>query len=600
MKNICITTLLLFLVTATNFAQQKGAYFWLGAGAGPSGLLYKWDGMTNPSTGEAFHGTDKIKWGGNAKLGFSYFFVKNVGLGIGLSANCFNSQGRYLRGYSKNEYINLGTQEADNIDATGDNHLYQLRARLIDWQENQHAITLGIPIMLQLQWKFGKKESWGIYFGAGVQFHIPLMSKYYVVDGRTEDNIRLNISGLLASSNIEYGLPNTPSQGTDWHGFGSVYNPNEILNWNGKIDMKASISGIANLGFIWSLTDNAELLTGVYIDYGFSNSKKYAQKDSPFLLKAPKKYSEPFYTTAGPTDKPVGTGIDYTGIINSKSVNEAHLLSYGIELTLRFKMNRKKDENTQRNANTDGFGGTGGSTIINNYNYYYGLGNDGGRDEYVGDGYVYSLMVMNDATKRPIPDAELRFGDNRVISNKDGYIEYEFPDKESMEAYVNSLGYKDVIYSIKVPRGNEKFVIDTIFMSVDQDRPIILHNIYYDFDKWDILPESKVELDKVVRFLKENPDKKIELSSHTDMRGSVDYNVKLSQRRANSAVAYIIGQGISGQRISAKGYGKSRPLYNCPTEASCTEQEHRANRRTEIYISNFGAAQNIPQTKGKF
>ncbi|WP_437920222.1 OmpA family protein [Sphingobacterium sp. LRF_L2] len=113
---------------------------------------------------------------------------------------------------------------------------------------------------------------------------------------------------------------------------------------------------------------------------------------------------------------------------------------------------------------------------------------------------------------------------------------------------------------------------------------LVLENLYYDFDKSTIRPDAAVVLDQVVRVMRDNPSLHIELSSHTDSRGSDAYNMKLSQRRAQSAVAYIVSRGISYDRLKAMGYGESKLLNRCSNEASCGEEEHQANRRTELEV----------------
>ncbi len=108
--------------------------------------------------------------------------------------------------------------------------------------------------------------------------------------------------------------------------------------------------------------------------------------------------------------------------------------------------------------------------------------------------------------------------------------------------------------------------------------------IYYDFDKWNIRPDAAKELDKLVGILQLNPGIEIELSSHTDCRGDDDYNLKLSQHRAESAVAYIIKKGIAARRITARGYGETQLRNRCEDGVDCTEEEHQANRRTEFRV----------------
>ena len=114
---------------------------------------------------------------------------------------------------------------------------------------------------------------------------------------------------------------------------------------------------------------------------------------------------------------------------------------------------------------------------------------------------------------------------------------------------------------------------------IEVGQSIILKNIFFDFDKATIRPESANELDRLIKLLTENPTLKIELGSHTDSKGSDDYNQKLSQSRSQSVVTYLIGKGIATDRLVAKGYGETVPVATNDTEAGRQE-----NRRTEFKI----------------
>lgn len=120
---------------------------------------------------------------------------------------------------------------------------------------------------------------------------------------------------------------------------------------------------------------------------------------------------------------------------------------------------------------------------------------------------------------------------------------------------------------------------------IQLNKEIKIENIYYDFDKSNIRADAAVELDKLVKILKENPTIWIDLDSHTDSRGDDTYNQALSQRRAEAAVKYIVDKGISKNRITAKGYGESRLLNKCSNGVQCTTEEHQLNRRTEFKIT---------------
>lgn len=118
----------------------------------------------------------------------------------------------------------------------------------------------------------------------------------------------------------------------------------------------------------------------------------------------------------------------------------------------------------------------------------------------------------------------------------------------------------------------------------DTSKPIRLDKILYDYDKCDIKPRAAEELNRLVKLMNDYPDMIIELSSHTDSRGTDVYNQKLSQCRADAAVAYILGKGILKNRIIAVGYGESRLLNGCSDGVTCTEIQHQENRRTEFKI----------------
>ncbi|MBI9052730.1 MAG: OmpA family protein [Bacteroidales bacterium] len=129
--------------------------------------------------------------------------------------------------------------------------------------------------------------------------------------------------------------------------------------------------------------------------------------------------------------------------------------------------------------------------------------------------------------------------------------------------------------------------IELAFEKVELNKTIEIPNIYYDVGKWNIRADAAIELDKVVQFLTDNSNIKIELGSHTDSRGSAVSNQSLSQKRAQSAVDYIVSKGIERTRISAKGYGESQLKNRCTDGVSCSKAEHQENRRSEIRITGI-------------
>lgn len=193
---------------------------------------------------------------------------------------------------------------------------------------------------------------------------------------------------------------------------------------------------------------------------------------------------------------------------------------------------------------------------------------------------VYNVTVLNQRNGVPVEGADVSVGGfMERTTDSLGKAEFVFA-QGTYPVDVRALGYNRVHYNVR--RGDRQ---DTVFMTVALNRSIVLKNIYYDFDKYDLRPESIKELEKVVSFMKANRDLYVELGSHTDSRGNDEYNQRLSENRAKSAVDYIISRGISPERIRSKGYGESRLVNGCSNGVDCTEAQHQLNRRTEIIVS---------------
>jgi outer membrane protein OmpA-like peptidoglycan-associated protein len=160
--------------------------------------------------------------------------------------------------------------------------------------------------------------------------------------------------------------------------------------------------------------------------------------------------------------------------------------------------------------------------------------------------------------------------DYQFIAKKDGYL--------TGEAFFSTKGIgRDPANPVQT--FEVEVVLDKIFLN----KEIVLEDIYYDFDKWDIRADAQPTLNALARNLELNPKIRIQLSSHTDCRGNDAYNQELSQRRAQSAVDYLLSRGIGVERLSAKGFGEALPKANCACNR-CTEEEHQFNRRTAFTV----------------
>jgi outer membrane protein OmpA-like peptidoglycan-associated protein/ribosomal protein L24E len=150
-----------------------------------------------------------------------------------------------------------------------------------------------------------------------------------------------------------------------------------------------------------------------------------------------------------------------------------------------------------------------------------------------------------------------------IQASKDGYLQSTFPVAKTRERSVNIEAELTPVDVLIV--GNE----------------VKLKDIYFEYDKSNITPEGAAELDKLVSVMKSMPNMVIMSKAHTDNRGSAEYNLALSDRRAKATVQYVISKGIDAARISGQGYGESEPKVKCET---CTEEQHALNRRIEFII----------------
>jgi outer membrane protein OmpA-like peptidoglycan-associated protein len=123
----------------------------------------------------------------------------------------------------------------------------------------------------------------------------------------------------------------------------------------------------------------------------------------------------------------------------------------------------------------------------------------------------------------------------------------------------------------------------------EKNKPFRLNNIYFEYNKADINPDAAHELDKLVELLNDNPEIKIEMGSHTDSVASDEFNLELSQRRAESTVNYLIRRGIDPKRLTAKGYGERVPIArNTNPDGTDNPRGRDRNRRTEFRILEIG------------
>jgi outer membrane protein OmpA-like peptidoglycan-associated protein len=168
-----------------------------------------------------------------------------------------------------------------------------------------------------------------------------------------------------------------------------------------------------------------------------------------------------------------------------------------------------------------------------------------------------------------------------INTNTDGYYEVAVPTGKKYEIITKSFDYQTAYENVNVPvsQKNQEIVKDFPLNNLAVGSKIILKNIFYDFDKATLRSQSIIELDHLIQLLKDYPNMRIELSSHTDNKGTADYNVYLSNARSKSCVDYLITKGISKNRLEYRGYGLTQPIATNDTDAG-----RQMNRRTEFKI----------------
>ncbi|RZL58639.1 MAG: flagellar motor protein MotB, partial [Pedobacter sp.] len=175
----------------------------------------------------------------------------------------------------------------------------------------------------------------------------------------------------------------------------------------------------------------------------------------------------------------------------------------------------------------------------------------------------------------------------KVQTDESGDFKFNLDKSSDYNLTGDKTNYRSDVVSLTTNNLTTSTVINkNLYLEkIELDKAIRIENIYYDFDKSNIRPDAAIELDKLVKIMRDNPTIWIELGSHTDSRGNDQYNQWLSQSRANSAVQYIIDRGVDKNRITARGYGERKLLNNCANGVKCSEADHQLNRRTEFKIT---------------
>lgn len=206
---------------------------------------------------------------------------------------------------------------------------------------------------------------------------------------------------------------------------------------------------------------------------------------------------------------------------------------------------------------------------------------------------VVKGIVSDKKTKQPISGATIQIysPSGELVGNLDTKIDgsYSFVldcIKGKYQVIANKPDYREVSKYVETSAKHKmEYIADLVLEPLLSDDEIVLRSIYFDLDKSNIRQDAATELEHIVQVLNNHPTMIINIESHTDSRHSNVYNIKLSKRRAESTLHYLISRGLSANRFeSARGYGESFLVNDCSDGVPCSETEHQKNRRSKFII----------------
>jgi outer membrane protein OmpA-like peptidoglycan-associated protein len=537
-------------------------------------------------------GKGKQNFGGNAGFGYTYFFNKHWGLGTGIGASFFSGK-----------YNIPSLPEQYNIpNGFGLGEDFDFRYVAEGYSERQRTIFLDIPLMAHFQ--IGK-----FYAALGGKIGIPVNTTFKNSLDRLRTAAQTSYTGQTGEViELEYNMPEI--------GLGYFDN----ISNNGKLRFKPAFFASAEVGTKLKLSEKLSLYIGAYIDYGLNNIKKEGA-EQPFI-----DYNNTTFNNAPAVFHPNSILSSTAQQTGKPMVERVAPLAAGIRLTLAFgwgKFSEPKpkpiviptskivvrtiDKVTNSNINAEV------NITLDDQEVLKGKTSSGlfsaklKHGEYMVkatvEGYFADEQVFNHIAAdtvllalQPVPPPVMyvRLTDNATNAAIDGEVSII---QNNTEVYRGKS--KDGLVSAELPKGNytvksttEGYIYgeqtfnhignDTLTVTLQEikkDVVIVLKNLFFAFDKANILPESEPELNRLYQFLIDNPTVRIKIVGHTDNKGTIQYNQTLSDNRAKSVLNDLIERGISASRLTSEGKN-----FSVPVDTNDTEEGRANNRRVEFVI----------------
>ena len=533
MKKI-ITSLLLIAAVATASAQSTDhiSNIQLNLGGGIHSLQYA------PTDGD-----HSLGFGGLVEAQYQYMFNHYIGLGIGVQAGCLNARSTYDYSFTQNNVMLPGAIYAADVVTTNFYH----------WKEKQSIVPVTIPAQLIIRAPIS--VSTAFQMGLGASFNFPVMGNYRTIDGQ------YSREAYMSRTNVVYG------EGIENHLLGG-YTANE----EGKLDLKKLYVGIlADLGFVFNLTEGTGLYLGVYGDYSPANVNNAADVNVPLF-----NYNE-------------YQGVyNYQGVFASDRANKVNPLEVGIKIGLRFGMGKDVDWREKEEARLAAIAQARADSIAaveaaeaarlaaelkaREEAAARAKAEAEARAKAQADSIAAAHAAELAKAKAEADKAKAEADKAKAEADALARAKAEAEARAKAEAEARAKADAEARARAKAEqkaREEAAFVAgfsDTAYFETGKDMPIFGQ---LNEDSWDNLKEI---MDK-------HPEINVVVTGYTDNVGNDASNLALSKRRAENIKKMLISKGIADSRVKAIGKGESNPI--APNN---TKEGRAKNRRIEITI----------------
>ena len=452
----------------------------MGGTLGSSGLRY------TISQGNV---SNSLGFGG--RLGYSFFFHENVGIGTGVRIS------RYRTNLTINEYSIAFPGLYDGRDRPH----YRI-VTLSDWEVNKRKLFLEVPLLLQFQTKFGRYQTIGMYANIGAKMKIPFNARHRVTDGSIENQGRY----MQWGETIFFDLPH--------HGFGT----DRDFRPSRDVRLRPGFAATAGLGVMIELSRAWDLMVGVYMDYGFTDIQRH--RHGPII-----------YLGQGDLNQ-------YRSVLVSNDIGTVRPFSAGLEVGLRYRL--------------------GGSNRPTRQEMIQAREQQQEKEQALAQ---VAAQRAEEANQRAATAAQREAEANQRAEELAGSL-------ARIEDLLSALARDGRVDRV---RGEG----DQDVLKVDLDGDIL-----FTTSQFSLSANAMNVLVPLVQILQENPQTTIDIFGHTDNVGSLVYNQRLSTRRANSVVDFLIDMGVDRRQIRrVVGRNFSEPIAD-----NSTEEGRAQNRRVEVWM----------------